>query len=140
MWEAILASPTLIKAYGVKKLQRIEDNYWASWEKQPDPALVAIGPDGALVGAVALKAHDQREGKVVNWRFGIGVRREVRGRGVGRQLLLRTLEFARQSQAEYLTLFVDPTNTVATRLYQQVGFRQTEGMFDGLEKMEFALV
>jgi len=47
-----------------------------------------------------------------------------RGKGVGQQLLLYMLTLARQKQVETVFLEVRPSNTVAMRLYDALGFNQ----------------
>jgi ribosomal protein S18 acetylase RimI-like enzyme len=121
IWEAILASPNQVAHYGLETLQQFEDQYWSRWTKHPDPAFVANAADGRKLGAITMKANNA--GKPVrSWRVGIGVETDARGQGVGQHLLERAIVFARENGADYVSLFVDPTNSPAIALYQRTGF------------------
>lgn len=58
------------------------------------------------------------EGHILN----VCVRRESQGLGLGRQLLLRMLDCARDNGADVIFLEVRASNRVARRLYESVGF------------------
>ncbi len=49
---------------------------------------------------------------------------EQRGKGLGRQFLMRLLDIARWNAAERLFLEVRPSNPLAKQLYQSVGFTE----------------
>jgi ribosomal protein S18 acetylase RimI-like enzyme len=121
IWEAILASPIFVAHHGVEILQQMEKEYWSRWEEQPDPAFVAIDASGQKVGAITVKPNGEDE-PIQGWRIGIAVVAQARGHGVGRHLLERAIAFARDKEAHYINLFVDPTNRRAIALYQRVGF------------------
>ncbi len=137
IWEAILASPTLLNQLGVAAVQQHEERYWNEWPQHPDPAFVALDTNGHLLGALLLQPNETST-PVQGWRMGIGVEAEVRGQGVGRHLVERAIEFARTVGAAYLNLFVDPTNTRAIALYQHTGFVAT-GTRDALIEMRINL-
>jgi ribosomal protein S18 acetylase RimI-like enzyme len=59
--------------------------------------------------------------------LGMGLLAELRGRGLGRALLERTLEAARRSGLQRVELEVYATNTAAIALYERHGFRH-EGL------------
>ncbi|MDB5081508.1 MAG: acetyltransferase [Chloroflexi bacterium] len=122
-WQAVLASPGLIEEYGLEKLQQQEDDFWAGWDIRESPAFIAYDESGQPLGGIVLKNHDKSQVPVQGWRFGIGVAEAARGKGVGRSLIEYSLEFARQSGANYLTLFVDPANRPAASLYTTLGFQ-----------------
>jgi ribosomal-protein-alanine N-acetyltransferase len=71
------------------------------------------------------------------------VRRDLRGRSVGRQMLLLLLERARQAGMEAVFLEVRPSNPHAIALYQSVGFVQVglrKGYYQAEGGREDALV
>ena len=137
IWEAILASPTLLNQLGVAAVQQHEERYWSDWPQHPDPAFVALDSNGHLLGALLLQPNETG-GSVQSWRIGMGVVAEARGQGVGRHLIERALEFARTGGAADVNLFVDPANTRAMALYQHTGF-VAAGTRDALIEMRFNL-
>jgi mycothiol synthase len=56
----------------------------------------------------------------------VGVVPELRGRGLGRALVLHALHSAREAGAGQLLLAVDQRNTIALPLYESLGFLATE--------------
>ena len=123
IWDAILASPAQLARYGLETMQQLENQYWSNWAKSmsPDPSFVAVDASGRKLGAITVKPNDTNN-PVQGWRIGIGVDKSARGYGVGKLLMERAIAFAREQKALYVTLFVDPTNASAIRLYQRVGF------------------
>jgi ribosomal protein S18 acetylase RimI-like enzyme len=55
----------------------------------------------------------------------------LRGRGIGRALLERTIEIARQRGADGIDLNTGETDTAARALYESMGFTNREGGPDG---------
>jgi len=55
--------------------------------------------------------------------YAFGVIPQVRGQGVGRELLTRVIDLLRREGYHEMSLEVDPDNTVARELYESVGFR-----------------
>jgi ribosomal-protein-alanine N-acetyltransferase len=94
--------------------------------------------DGEIVayGVVAMGAG---EAHILN----LCVRSDVRGRSVGRQMLLLLLERARQAGVTQAFLEVRPSNRLAIALYQSVGFVQVgvrKGYYQAAPGREDALV
>jgi ribosomal protein S18 acetylase RimI-like enzyme len=56
---------------------------------------------------------------------------ELRGQGVGRALLERTIELARERGADGIDLNTGETDTAARGLYESMGFTNREGGPDG---------
>ena len=54
-----------------------------------------------------------------------------RGRGIGRELLERAIEFARAAGADGIDLNTGETDTAARALYESMGFTNREGGPDG---------
>jgi ribosomal protein S18 acetylase RimI-like enzyme len=122
IWEAIMASPSLVSEMGLEKLRQHEEESWNKWSPASEPAFIALDNDGRKLGAISLRAHEQEDEKITGWRFGIGVEAEARGWRIGWQLIERALAFSRATGARYLTLFVDPANIPARALYSKMGF------------------
>ena len=55
-------------------------------------------------------------------QLGTFVLRELRGRGIGKQLAANTLAFARSAAYEKLVIFVRASNTAAQVFYKSLGF------------------
>ena len=55
----------------------------------------------------------------------------LRGQGIGRALLERTMETAREAGATRIDLNTGETDTAARALYESVGFTNREGSEDG---------
>jgi ribosomal-protein-alanine N-acetyltransferase len=94
--------------------------------------------DGEIVayGVVAMGAG---EAHILN----LCVRSDLRGRSVGRQMLMLLLERARQAAMTDTFLEVRPSNTLAIALYQSVGFVQVglrKGYYQAAQGREDALV
>lgn len=78
--------------------------------------------DEAAVGCVALRPHDDDTGEMKR----LYVRPAIRGGGTGRQLVESLIAEARSSGYRRLVLDTLPTMTAAIRLYESLGFRDTE--------------
>ncbi|HET9221856.1 MAG TPA: GNAT family N-acetyltransferase [Roseiflexaceae bacterium] len=76
--------------------------------------------DGAPIGALNLQIDERGSGI-----YGFGVLPEQRGRGYGRQILARTIEYALAEGRRPIILEVAPENERALGLYTSVGFRET---------------
>jgi phosphinothricin acetyltransferase len=68
--------------------------------------------------------------------FSVYVERGWRGQGVGRRLLERLVEMAREIGYHKMVLSTFPTNALGVRLYENLGFTQVgiyqeQGMLDG---------
>lgn len=84
------------------------------------------GPVSEDVEALLAQPDETGEGE---WYVdSLAVAPEAQGRGVGKQLLLHSLERARKALLTP-TILVDPDNAPAMRLYTSVGFRYKEEMF-----------
>jgi ribosomal-protein-alanine N-acetyltransferase len=95
-----------------------------------------IEHDVVAYGVVAMGAG---EAHILN----LCVRSDLRGRSVGRQMLMLLLERARQAGMTEAFLEVRPSNRLAISLYQSVGFVQVglrKGYYQAEEGREDALV
>ncbi len=78
--------------------------------------------DGRIVGWCDVFAHWAYALRHVG-TLGMGVHAEYRGQGIGRSLILRTLEHALHSGVFRVKLETREDNHRAIRLYEQVGFK-----------------
>jgi len=94
--------------------------------------------DGEVV-AYGIVAMGAGEAHVLN----ICVGEQVRGRGIGRQMLMLLLERSSQAGMQDVFLEVRPTNMHAIALYQSVGFIEVgrrRGYYQAVDGREDALV
>lgn len=87
--------------------------------------LVAVGPDGALVAFCTCSfsvEENQRLGRRDGWVDLVGTRPELRGKGLGRAMLLAGLRQLQAQGAARALLGTQSTNS-AQRLYTSVGFQ-----------------
>lgn len=89
--------------------------------------LVAVAPDGSLVGMIELwlkRPRDLHGARIprVKVDLGLAVAPEWRGRGVGTALLAAAEHWARSQGAERMVLDLDVHNEGALRLYRRVGY------------------
>lgn len=101
-------------------------HYVTGWPRPGDFGVIAHDGEGRPVGAAwcrSFSADDPGYGFVALGvpEVSIGVVAELRGRGVGRQLMRRLVDEARARGVEQLSLSVEPDNS-AIGLYSRVGF------------------
>jgi ribosomal protein S18 acetylase RimI-like enzyme len=84
---------------------------------------------GALIG-IATEHQQEPYGHMV----GIIVAAPYRGRGIGRALLERLIEWARSNQLRHLSLSVFPHNERALALYRSCGFVDLEPLPGGVRR------
>jgi len=89
-------------------------------DDDPDcPVFLAVDADGALAGFVAV-SYGSWNRRLTIWN--IAVTPEHRGRGVGRALMSRAEEFARERRAGQIWLEVTNVNAPAIHAYRRMGF------------------
>ncbi|WP_391115829.1 GNAT family N-acetyltransferase [Psychrobacillus sp. L3] len=103
--------------------------YHQNWGRKGDKALVAIDNAGTLVGAVwyRLFSSEERGYGYVNDNtpeLGIAIKKEVRGKGLGTQLMYSIIEEAKNNSFNAISLSVDGDNTNAINLYRSLGFEE----------------
>jgi predicted N-acetyltransferase YhbS len=95
------------------------------------PVLVAVGPDGRVLGGVAYVpdaaapyAESERDNEA-GFRM-LAVDPSVGGRGIGRALAAACIERARASGRSGVAILTQPSREVAHRLYTSLGFQRDE--------------
>lgn len=89
---------------------------WQRWFYAEDEAT------GRIIGHVNLK-QDGLRAALHRCELGIGIEAAYRGAGLGRQLMLTAIEFARAEPGlQWIDIRVFASNTRARRLYQSLGF------------------
>ena len=102
------------------------------------PRSERAGPEApaTIVGWGSLNAFNPREAYRFVADFSVYVEREYRGKGVGRVMLERLIELAREHGFHKMVLSAFPTNTGGMALYEKLGFRtvgiyREQGQLDG---------
>ncbi|MEV7458766.1 GNAT family N-acetyltransferase [Streptomyces rubiginosohelvolus] len=88
-------------------------------EPQGDPTFLALAPDGTLAGFVSVAYERWNRRLTIE---DIEVAPGHRGRGVGRALMSRAEEFARERGAGHIWLEVTNINAPAIHAYRRMGF------------------
>jgi mycothiol synthase len=112
------------------------DEQFLHWTQSPmfrsDLTLVALDSEGRVVGGAIGAVRDEYNAKTgaAEGRVEVlGVRRSVRGIGLGRALLAASLRLQKAAGMTAASLDVDADNpTGATRLYSSVGFTERDRM------------
>ena len=100
-------------------------NFVLGMIKHGQPQMLAIS-DGEVVGWCDVMPKDRPIYAGVGV-LGMGLLPSFRGRGIGKRLILRTLEAARASGLRRVELSVRESNAGAIALYKKVGF-EVEGL------------
>ena len=104
--------------------QALGESEWRSRAGDESVAqYLAISPDGTGLGMAVGARHTGYE-KAAGL-FGMWVAPEVRGRGIGRSLVMAVVDWARQAGYVRILLDVGDANAAAIRLYDGCGFQPT---------------
>ncbi|MBI2017078.1 MAG: N-acetyltransferase [Candidatus Rokubacteria bacterium] len=112
-----------------------ERRRWLAGRSPRHPVIVAES-DGHVVGWGSLNAFNPREAYRFVADFSIYVERAWRGQGVGRVMLARLIELAREHGYHKMVLSAFPTNQGGMALYEKLGFStvgvyREQGQLDG---------
>lgn len=117
--------PSKEKLLGLPHLKKYSDG----WGRKGDRALIAIDEANQSVGAVWYRLFDEHNkgyGYVDQHtpELGIAVSTEVRGIGVGTLLMGKIIQLALEDGYKSISLSVDPDNSNAVQLYNNMGFKE----------------
>jgi L-amino acid N-acyltransferase YncA len=112
-----------------------ERRQWLVRRGPRHPVIVAEH-DGQMIGWGSLNPFNPRPAYDFVADFSLYVRRDWRGRGVGRQLLERLMSLARDLGYHKMVLATFPFNVAGLTLYQRLGFTtvgvyREQGRLDG---------
>ncbi|MBI2160969.1 MAG: N-acetyltransferase [Candidatus Rokubacteria bacterium] len=113
-----------------------ERRQWLASRGARHPVIVAENAAGEVVGWGSLNVFNPREAYRFVADFSVYVEPAWRGKGVGRVVLERLIELARQHDFHKMVLSAFPTNAGGMALYEKLGFRtvgiyREQGMLDG---------
>lgn len=100
----------------------------------PDVVFLVARKDGAAVGCGAILWAGDGTAEIKRMFVADG----ARGHGVGRRILTKLIELAREHSIDRLNLETGPLNTEAVRLYHAMGFIET-GPFPPYEPNPWSL-
>jgi putative acetyltransferase len=106
-----------------------ERRYLKAIRRYEHAAVFVAEANGRVVGRLSV-ARDQHPASPHVADLGLMVAADLRGRGIGRQLLDGAVEWARAAGISKLELHVFPWNEPAIRLYERFGFER-EGLRRG---------
>ena len=121
-WEAIQASAQFLAALGEDTRRAMEEGHWATWPARDEVAFVAEDSAQRPLGALMLRVHERAGDRVVGYRLAMAVEANLRGLGIGRQLIERAKRYIAEHGADCLLLLVDTANETARRTYHMAGF------------------
>jgi phosphinothricin acetyltransferase len=112
-----------------------ERRQWLDARGPRHPVIVATA-DGHVVGWGSLNPFSPRRAYQYVADFSVYVERDWRGRGVGRRMLERLIDLAREHGYHKMVLSTFPTNTLGVALYERLGFQRVGiyremGLLDG---------
>ena len=112
-----------------------ERRRWLAGRSPRHPVIVAEA-NGEVVGWGSLNVLNPREAYRFVADFSVYVERSWRGKGVGKVVLERLIELARQHGFHKMVLSAFPTNAGGMALYEKLGFRtvgiyREQGQLDG---------
>jgi RimJ/RimL family protein N-acetyltransferase len=110
-------------ADGAWRTDAQERRYLKALRRYPHAAVFVAAAGGELVGRLSV-ARDTHPASAHVADLGLMVAAEWRRRGVGRALLERAVEWAREVEVRKLELHVFPHNDAAIALYEGFGFRR----------------
>ena len=87
--------------------------------------LAAVAEDGTIAGITTLIITEIPT-SCKAWTEDVVVDEKYRGQGIGRALVTRAVEMARECGAEQIMLTSNPSRTVARKLYAECGFSEVE--------------
>lgn len=109
-------------AEGLPITVEAEASYIMQMEHSRDSVMLVAKEDGKIVGNASLNRLPRRMSH--RGDISIAVAKSHWNRGIGGQMLQKTLEFARENAFEILDLQVRSDNHSAIHLYEKYGFRK----------------
>jgi len=127
----------------VDRIATLEENlknmqYMTEWftNRAGRYAVIVAKEQDEVVGWCSINPYNQRCAYAGVGDPSIYVRRDMRGKGVGRKLMLRIIEIAKENGFRKLVLATLVNNPIAHALYRSIGFRDVgvfvkQGILDG---------
>ena len=100
-----------------RKARSIDEDIRAN----PDGVFVAVGDDGTVLGYITTRVDRDSH---LGWIPNIAVRPELKGRGIGMQLMQHALAYLCQAGMTHVKIETLEPNQIGSRFYPQVGFQE----------------
>ena len=113
--------PELAALWAPEGMDSSRDHYQRVLERNPDTCWVV--EEGGEILAAALGLFDGRRGFVQS----VVVRKDCRNRGLGAQVVRKTIESLRECGTDRIRLFVRKRNSGVLKFYEKLGFAVEEG-------------
>lgn len=124
-----------IATFETKERNARERRAWIEEHDERHPVIVAEAENGEIVGWASISVYSQRACYSGVGEATVYVRRDMRGRGVGRELLVSLIDRARSAGYWKLIGRVFVTNAPSRHLLEQIGFREV-GVLEKHSKLD----
>ncbi|HXW36911.1 MAG TPA: arsinothricin resistance N-acetyltransferase ArsN1 family A [Nitrososphaerales archaeon] len=124
-----------IATFETKERDAEERREWLMGHDDKHPVLVAEGEEGQAVGWASISAYGQRECYSGIGEVTVYVRRDMRGKGIGSELLAALVDRARIVGYWKLLGRIFVTNASSRRVFEAMGFREV-GILEKHSKMD----
>jgi ribosomal protein S18 acetylase RimI-like enzyme len=121
-------------ARGLPPIREEKTSRWLNHLGQRAKNLVALDPQGQIVGHAILAEGDDADAELA-----LFVHQDSRGAGLGTRLTLAAIELAGKKGYGRVWLTVAPENIAAIRVYQKSGFHMLPGKWFPDHEMEIFL-
>jgi phosphinothricin acetyltransferase len=101
-----------------------QQRLWSAEHQGAHPAIVAVDPDGAVIGFGSLSYYRDRHAYATTAENSVYVAADHRGAGLGRALLEELVELATQHGFHTLIARVGSENEASIALHRACGFEQ----------------
>ena len=112
--------PGLFARNQAPSLERVAENIGAC-AASPNSVLLVAVEHGQIIGTLDFHGHTRPQQRH-SGQFGMSVRREHRGAGIGTKLIASLLGWASEHEVTRIELEVFSNNPRAVRLYERLGF------------------
>lgn len=96
--------------------------WFAAKQARRFPVIGAVDEQGVLLGFASYGTFRERPAYKYSVEHSVYVRRDARGRGIGRTLMVRLIEVARAQGYHLLVGGIDASNEASIALHQALGF------------------
>lgn len=86
------------------------------------PVLVAVDDDGAVLGYGTFGQYRPKSGYRLTVEHSLYIAADAQGKGVGRAMLARLIEIAREQERHVMVAVIDDQNDVSVKLHEKFGF------------------
>lgn len=100
-----------------RKARTIDEDIQAN----PEGVLVAEADDGTVIGYITTRVNHE---SLLGWIPNMGVRPELKGQGIGKQLMQQALAYLQAAGMTHVKIETLEPNQIGSHFYPQVGFQE----------------